>query len=383
MKVFKTLFFIAACTALTSCFKDEPLNAEADIVNVRVPVKEPQSIFFQVNDTMQSVLSTTTSIVFNVKNDADLSALAPEFDLTAGATVVPASGTVRDFSGGKPQKYVVTSEDGQWSREYSISFVPFSFPGEISEYVSEIGERYMASSFSMENVALDASRKYYVWDGLSTANPGFSVARSTAKPDEYPTIFSEDGYKGKCAVLRTVSTGPFGIMSGKRIASGNLFLGSFDISKALTQTLKATLFGVPTPSVPVLFSGYYKYKPGDVVTDKDGKPIEGAVDHCAIYCVLYKNTDINGNNIVLTGEDVLTNPNIVAVARYLNIPATDEWTPFSLKFDFGGEKIDQKLLEAHGYSLAMVFSASEYGDLFEGAVGSTLCVDEVRILFKK
>lgn len=383
MKVYKFLLFLASCTALTSCFKDEPLNAEADIVKVRVPVKNPQSIFFQDNDTVQNVLSTTTQIVFDVKDGADLSAIAPEFTLTEGATITPASGTVRDFSDGKAQTYIVTSQDGQWSREYSVSFVPFCFPGEIAEYVSETGEKMMECTFAMENVQLDKTGKYYEWDGLCTANPGFSVARSTAKPDEYPSIYSEDGYKGKCAVLRTVSTGPFGVMSGKRIASGNLFLGSFDMSKALTQTLKATLFGVPAPSVPLSFSGYYKYKPGDVMTDKDGKTIEGAVDKCAIYCVLYKNTDINGNNIVLTGEDVLTNPNIVAVARYLDIPATDEWKAFNLKFDFSGDEIDQKLLEAHGYSLAMVFSASENGDLFEGAIGSTLCVDEVKILFKK
>lgn len=383
MKILRTFFILVACTALTSCFKAEPLNAEADILEVRVPVKDPQSIFFQNNDTLKSVLSTTTDIIFDVRDGADLTALAPKFTITAGATITPASGTVLDFSDGKSHTYVVTSEDGEWSREYNVRFVPFCFPGEISEYVDPSGEKFMEAKFSMENVALNETGKYYVWEGLSTANPGFGVARSSAKPDEYPTIVSDDGYVGKCAMLRTVSTGPFGVMSGKRIASGNLFLGSFDMSKALTQTLKATLFGVPVPSVPHSFSGYYRYKPGDVMTDKNGKEIEGVVDKCAMYCVLYRNTDVNGNSIVLTGEDVLTNPNIVAVARYLDIPATDTWKEFNLSFDFRGEQIDQKLLEAHGYSLAMVFAASEKGDLFEGAIGSTLCVDEIRILFKK
>lgn len=44
--------------------------------------------------------------------------MAPEFVLTEGATIVPASGTMLDFS--KPQTYTVTSQDGLWSKEYTV-----------------------------------------------------------------------------------------------------------------------------------------------------------------------------------------------------------------------------------------------------------------------
>jgi hypothetical protein len=45
--------------------------------------------------------------------------------------------------------------------------------------------------------------------------------------------------------------------------------------------------------------------------------------------------------------------------------------------------IDAKILADRGYNLALVFSSSKTGDTFEGAVGSTLCVDKVEITLKK
>lgn len=41
--------------------------------------------------------------------------------MTTGARINPASGTLLDFN--KPQKYTVTSEDGVWKKEYTVSFI--------------------------------------------------------------------------------------------------------------------------------------------------------------------------------------------------------------------------------------------------------------------
>ena len=54
-----------------------------------------------------------------VKADTDLSKQSPEFTLTPGATISPASGTTRDFS--EPQYYTVTSEDGIWKKRYEVN----------------------------------------------------------------------------------------------------------------------------------------------------------------------------------------------------------------------------------------------------------------------
>lgn len=82
---------------------------------------------------------------------------------------------------------------------------------------------------------------------------------------------------------------------------------------------------------------------------------------------------------MLHGDDVLTNPLIVAVARLPEIKATDEWTQFDIDFEYRGE-IDRKLLAERGYSLTVVFTSSIGGATFEGAIGSTLCIDEVKVI---
>ena len=116
-----TLALMCASMALTSCFKDEPLNAECDIEQAYIHVDNPTAMFFSENDTLQNVLYTENEINFDVRKETDLTALAPRFVTTEGATVQPASGSVQDFSRG-PVVYTVTSQDGQWSRKYSVKF---------------------------------------------------------------------------------------------------------------------------------------------------------------------------------------------------------------------------------------------------------------------
>ena len=105
----------------------------------------------------------------------------------------------------------------------------------------------------------------------------------------------------------------------------------------------------------------------------------GVRDSAAIYSVLYLNHDADGNSVVLHGDDVMTNPNIVAVARLWNVRYTDEWTPFEVDFVYR-KKMDYGLMENFGYNIAVVFSSSHNGDIFQGAVGSTLCVDKISIV---
>ena len=84
---------------------------------------------------------------------------------------------------------------------------------------------------------------------------------------------------------------------------------------------------------------------------------------------------------MLYGDYVLTNENIVAIARITDMRYTDEWTYFELEYNYT-EEIDYDLLENFGYNFTVVFSSSKDGATFEGAIGSTLCVDKVRVICK-
>ena len=74
-----------------------------------------------------------------------------------------------------------------------------------------------------------------------------------------------------------------------------------------------------------------------------------------------------------------TNPYIVALAEIGEINATSEWTPFDLQFKYTGV-VDPDLLRANGYSIAIVCTSSYEGATFQGAVGSTLYVDEFELI---
>lgn len=364
----------------SSCIKDEPLNAEADIEQVSVHVDNPLETFFQLSDTMQNVSYADSTITFTVRSQADLTSMAPTFRITEGATISPASGTVRDFSQG-PLTYTVTSQDGQWSRLYTLRFNPTYVT--VKDTVAYDFEHYMLEP---------KNRAYYVWqeeqaDGsLSTVwasgNAGFILSMASAKPDEYPTYVVEKGRHGYAVACTTRSTGAFGAGAHKPIAAGNLFLGKFDLSQAMS-ILHATQFGIPFDKKPMAFQGYYKYHRGAVYQDGDGSAMPDQKDYAAIYAVLYRNHDDKGNPVVLYGDNVKTSPQLVAIADMGDIDDTgdDEWHEFKANFVYYNNKdLDQETLENRGYSLAIVFSSSKDGDNFKGAIGSTLILDDVRIV---
>jgi hypothetical protein len=359
----------------TSCFKEEPKNMECDILEAWVEGESYTAYFFNSADMrVLDVPSNEQKVEFTVRSQATLPALPVHFKLSPGATIVPGDGTEQDFSKG-PVTYTVTSEDGEWSRQYTVSFRnPVS-----------------VSKFDFENYSLDEKGQYYVWyekgdDGAkneiwASGNAGFLMAKSKAPAEDYPTVPDPNGYEGSSVRLITRDTGSWGKTFKKPIAAGNLFLGKFNSKFALTQTLKTTEMGLPFMQEPVKVTGYYKFTPGETFTDKDMKSVPGRVDEPNIYAVFYRNQDAGGNTVVLHGDDVMTSPLIVSKAQVASLPPTTEWTKFEMTFD-SQAPIDQTVLNNRGYNLALVFSSSKTGDTFEGAVGSTLCVDKVEVSFK-
>ncbi len=378
MKTKSTIVAMACLSMLfCSCFKDEPQNAEADIEHVSVAISNPLSTFFNVTDTARDVSATDSTIMFNVRRDADLTSLAPLLRLTPGATVTPPSGSVHDFSK-TAVAYRVTSEDGCWSRTYKIGFTPRTV------------SKSDTVSYDFEKFELDPKTQgYFIWhdeqedgtygDNWATGNAGYQLSKGTAAPDEYPTDTLQHGRHGYGVRLTTCDTGPLGAMVNKPLAAGNLFLGSFDMTSALMDALKATRFGIPFDKTPVTFTGYYTYQPGANYQDEQGQTISGKIDSCAVYAVFYRNHDAAGNAVTLYGDDVKTSKQIVAIADAGYLKPTKDWTQFKVTFTYTDE-IDPEVLENQGYSLTVVFSSSNQGDRFMGAIGSTLCVDDVKII---
>ena len=207
-----------------------------------------------------------------------------------------------------------------------------------------------------------------------SGNAGFLFAANGASADKYPTCQDDHGYKGKCAKLQTVSTAAFAAL-GTPIAAGNLFTGTFELNFA--NPAKSTRFGVPFRKKPKELVGYYKYKAGPVFTDKKLKVIDGRKDSLAIYAVLFE----TGDGVdYLDGTNSLTSDRIVLLAQLSDAKDADSWTRFSIPFvPVKGRMVDPVKLKEGRYSLAIIMSSSKDGAVFNGAVGSTLYVDELKL----
>lgn len=367
--------------ALTACIREEALNAEADIESVDSIWVDAQ---IKAGILKGKPRVTNDKIVFLIRKNVNLSTLelAPEFHLTEGAVIEPPSGTMRSFS--TPQSYTVTSESGEWSKRYEVSF----------EYDK------VSNFYHFEHWDYDTGKRYHTFyemteDGLrqniwDSGNAGYALTGMGKSAMEYPTVSDDNGYAGKCVRLETKDTGEFGTKVNMNIASGNLFFGEFALAYAVMNPLKATKFGLPiVTSKPMELKGYYKYKAGEVFVDENKQPVAGRKDACDIYGVLYTVDPLDF--VALNGADVLSSERIVALARIEDAGEPSDWTRFELTFkgrDADGNftvedyPFDEELLEQDGYGIAVVFSSSVEGAYFRGAIGSTLYVDEVELVYK-
>lgn len=375
------LFCLAVSMALTSCIKDEALNAECDITGIDATWTAAHS-----GTIIGQPIVRNNLVAVTIKKGTDRTALDPRFTLTPGARLTytdadgnetEGNGATRNFA--TPQRYTTHSEDGMWAKDYHVAF----------NYPVPLG------TCSFEDFRLDASGRYYTWferdtldgdDGerpcWASGNGGYAITGMGKNPADFPTSVLTPGYRGNGVRLVTRSTGSFGAMAKKPIAAGNLFIGEFITGIAMSKPLRATRFGLQlVGGRPLYFEGYYTYTPGDLYTDENQVPHPEVRDTCSIYSVLY---EVEPDNVVpLYGDDVLTSPRIVAVARLADPGEPTEWTHFRLPFVMQpGKTFSEERLRRDGYAIAIVASASQDGDYFRGAVGSELCIDELRIVWE-
>lgn len=354
---------------LAACIRGEAPNAECDI----------ESVYFQSDDVLNRTPSISNDkVTIVVNSNVDISSLAPYFTLTEGATISPESGTVRNFT--TPQEYVVTSQDGDWHKTYTVDV---QRPGTINlsynfDNVRQVSANSGRSSYDVFYEVGSDGKESLTW---ASANGAFALTSMGSAPNTFPTYQAVDSEKGKCLALTTRGTGAFGQMVNKPIAAGNLFLGEFSMASALAKPLEATHFGIPFLSVPLSLSGVYKYFPGPdyCALNADGKleSVPGAVDKFNIYAVFFEVTPemqwLDGTNVM--AED---NHNIIAIAEIENPGPASDWTSFNIPFNFReGKHVDPAKLAAGAYSITIVMTSSREGDFFEGAVNSTLYVDDL------
>lgn len=399
---FKALSGIISVAALAaSCVAEEPLNKECDIERALLGISNPVEVLDQsVKQADCTIASTETEINWKTLTSTTEVGEAPlSLFATAGARIYQAdgkewvNGTVLNFSGEQKHNFRVVSEDGQWERHYScfVTKPKGSAADEAKTYSfkSNFNDPHMVWANESKGTG------YYEWpaegdlsdiwmDGVwKNGNPGFKLSKSSAMPEEYPSTLAvgagPDG--SNCVKLETMSTGSFGAMVKMPIAAGSFFNGEFDTSNATKAPMKATRFGSSFKYKPVSVNVWLRFEPGDVFCDEKGNEVPGVVDEPDFYVVVYRNTDAEGNNIMLQGDNVLTSPQIVGIARLphrLNADGsnqmsaesihgvTAEWKEFTFNIDYR-EPLDPEVLAAKGYSIVIGASSSWFGATFKGA----------------
>lgn len=372
--ILNILSFIALAL-FTSCIQDEAPNAECDILAVKTSWIEENKEILSGNPIISN-----NAVRFYVKEETSIDALKqldPQFELTPGTQIEKLDKIGENGDRGVYLYYNTTSEDGLWSKDYEVSFT--------KQTVIDVD-----ATFSFEHFT---TAKYTTWHEVdangttlnwwASGNAGFSMSGQGKTPEAYPTSVDSAGVKGCCVRLATCSTGRFGQMMKMPIAAGNIFIGEFQTANATKKPLEATRFGFTiAPSKPVSLTGYYKYTAGEEFTDKANQVIAERKDTCSIYSVLY---EVDPANILtLDGSNVLSSDRIVLVAELENPGEPSEWTEFEIPYkEVNGKAFDIKKLERGEYAITVVASSSKSGAFFEGAVGSVLHVDEIKINWEK
>jgi hypothetical protein len=386
MKTFfkNTLISLVTSVLFFSCEKGELLNSEADILGIVLPKNMKVGEAIITNNKVRIPRLT----VYREENeifDREMKSLAPQFVLTSGATISD-DGIPRDFS--QPRMYTVTSQDGKWKKEYEISFFSkldtktFDFT-HFTIFETSTKKKYH-EFYEIDKIT---GNTQLIW---ASGNSGFVLTAKVADPPEaYPTFSIPDGKIGSGVKLVTRSTGVLGSLVGMPIAAGNLFIGNFNVNDALSKPLEATQFGIQTTQgKPLALHLWCKYKPGLEYKDSRGSGLP-LTDRPDVYAVVYEPLiDAYGHPEKLNGTNIKTAVNIVSIAllsdelaEQMKVSDIDKDAYRYIEIPFESRQpFEPKKSAAGNYFMTLVFTSSVKGNLFEGAVESAFCVDEVEII---
>ena len=275
------------------------------------------------------------------------------FSLTDGATSLPASGGTVTFNNIDERfEYTLTASDGT-KISYYVVLRDYQLPDSgFEDWYSTTGMN--GKSFYEPGKSAETT----VW---ATANQGtstFGVYCTT------PVVI--DGNKAVQIVTGETSMVP--------VTAGTIFTGTFDINGAIdhpTDPKQATVFGIPFCLRPVSIKFKYKFQPGsryvravlnNPVNIFGGFTIEDIPgnDMFTVYSVLEKR---DGTNVTEVGRANMVSGDAQGVMTEVSLPYTYSST----------EK------PTHIY---VVFASSKDGDHFTGAVGSTLTIDDVELVYQ-
>ncbi len=293
----------------------------------------------------------------------DLNLIPTEITISNFATISPKVTSSQDFQ--SPVEYTATAEDGT-IQVYTVSVEK---TGNVPQIDNSSFEDWYIETVASNNISQPGSDKATtLW---ATANRG--LALGGASENTTPHQKTADSLYAK---LETVSAPAI-----VRIAAATLFTGKFTEGFPSINDPRSNLtLGVSFTGRPQAMRFQYKYTPGSSNEDSNGDPLTYG-DQCDIYMFL-ENRD--GSKTKRIGTAWFRNGDTQSSWKYLDIPvkygpldASDPWFVYAQpqpdeEWGTGSESITH---------ITVLFSSSFEGDFFNGAIGSTLEVDNLEMVY--
>ncbi len=348
----KKLFGVFLLILVFACSKDDNTVSDgAELIGFTV---EAASGF----NPVKTVIDVENGEVF-VFTSGDLDGLAfpltltTEIEVSSGATVVPASGAEVTFT--DPEdfvNYTVTSGDGSNSFEFIFTIRDRQIPNaDFENWFQEIG---------MNSQPFQQPGKYKESTIWATANMGTSIYSI------YGTTPITEG-NNTAVKIETVET------IGIPLVAGALYVGEFDINSAIndpTNPVAAAKLGIPFFERPKAVKFKYSFKAGGQMIQAVPKEPGNLFGGFTVTNITGK--DKFGIEVALEkreGENI----SVVAITKWQSDVDVDDLTEKTLSLNYLSNETP-----THFY---ISFSPSFDGGTFKGAIGSTLIIDDVEIIY--
>lgn len=350
MKGFFTILAASSIVLLPSCLKETHFGASD-----RNAIKS-----FTVKGQIGQTIFEGNKIYVAVDLDYDLSKVTPTVEISNFATISPSPADGQDFR--NPVVYKVTSESGV-SQEYTVWL--YQTTPEIQLPNSGFQQWYATSSSGKSYLQIGAGATDTTW---ATGNAG---AASIAAANVAPITSGSD----TIAELATINTGKLAQAIGQGIAAGSLFTGKFKLN--ISNPIASAKFGISFVGRPKSFSVKYKYAPGPTLMNGRGAALTGK-DSLDVYLLL---------------EDRSTTPwKRVATAWFRSDEAQSDFRELKVNLTYGQIPTPKYYEIPTGATtwgtglekpthITVVFSSSARGNLFEGAPGSKLWVNDFQLYY--
>ncbi|MFC2124514.1 PCMD domain-containing protein [Bacteroidota bacterium] len=348
----RIVFLLLLTLTLESCDEKE-LSSIAEILSFNITEINTDKVDFNnvVIEKEHQKVFLMTSDPFN--SESFPIQIIPDIDISNGASIIPGSGEKITFESDTINfLYLLSAEDGT----------------EYEWYLSLISNQLPNSDFEAWYEAEGLDGKYYPEPGISESTTLWATAnKATSIYDVLGTTPLED----RDNTLVKITTGE---TNSVPVTAGTLFTGKFDVRKAInnpTDPQKGTDFGIPFSNRPAALKIKYRYEPGEnyiKATLKDPNSIFGGFDVTPLdggdRCKIFSYLEVrDGENSTIIGE-----------LEFISGDTVTDLTELSLIYTYTSSDTPTHI--------TVVFTSSTDGDLFTGAVGSTLIVDDLELIYE-